>query len=58
MSLNQKHKLMEFINAMLTVQRVEKPKAILQFAGVFDASDTQKFNDSLKDCAQIDEDEW
>ena len=58
MSLAQQYKLLEFINAMLAVQRVEKPKGILQFAGIFDASDTREFEASLKDCEQIDEDEW
>lgn len=54
----QQYKLLEFINAMLAGQRVEKPKGILQFAGIFDASDTREFEASLKDCEQIDEDEW
>lgn len=58
MSLAQQYKLLEFINAMLAVQRVKKPKGILQFAGIFDASDTKEFEASLKDCEQIDEDEW
>ena len=58
MSLAQQYKLLEFINAMLVAQRAEKPKGILQFAGIFDASDTQEFAASLKDCEQIDEDEW
>lgn len=54
----QQYKLLEFINSMLTVQRVEKPKVFLQFAGIFDASDTGEFEASLKDCEQIDQDEW
>ncbi len=60
MSLAQQYKLLEFINAMLVVQRAEKAKAkgILQFAGIFDASDTKAFEGSLKDCEQIDKDEW
>ena len=58
MSLAQQYKLLEFINSMLTVQRVEKPKVFLQFAGIFDASDTGEFEASLKDCEQIDQDEW
>lgn len=58
MSLAQQYKLLEFINAMLVAPRVEKPKGILQFAGIFDASDTKEFEASLKDCEQIDRDEW
>jgi hypothetical protein len=58
MSLAQQYKLLEFINAMLVVQRVEKPKGILQFAGIFDASDTKAFEAALKDCEQIEKDEW
>ena len=57
MSLAQQYKLLEFINSMIAVQRVE-PKGILRFAGVFDASDAQEFKASLKDCEQIDKDEW
>ena len=58
MSLAQQYKLLGFINAMLVAPRVEKPKGILQFAGIFDASDTKEFEASLKDCEQIDRDEW
>lgn len=58
MSLVQQYKLLEFIDSMLAVPRVERPKGILQFAGVFDSSDTQEFEAALKDCEQIDKDEW
>lgn len=58
MSLAQQYKLLEFINSMLTAQRLERSKGILQFAGVFDASDTREFEASLKDCEQIDKDAW
>ena len=58
MSLAQQYKLLEFINSMIAAQRVEKPRGILRFAGVFDAADAQEFKASLKDCEQIDKDEW
>jgi hypothetical protein len=53
MSVTQQYKLLEFINSMLAVQRLEKPKGILRFIGVFDATDAQEFKASLRDCEQM-----
>lgn len=58
MSVTQQHKLLEFINSMTTVQRLEKPKSILRFAGMFDAADDQEFKASLGDCKRIDQNKW
>ncbi len=58
MSRVQQLKLLEFIQSMLAVSQGKKPTGLLQFAGIFDARDTQDFEYALKDCAQIDRDEW
>jgi len=58
MSIVQQLKLLEFINSMMVMPQKKKPKGILRFAGSFDATDTQEFESSLKDCEQIDEDGW
>ncbi|NUQ23256.1 MAG: hypothetical protein HUU34_04840 [Saprospiraceae bacterium] len=41
MSSVQQVKLLEFIDAMLAISKAEKPRDILQFAGVFDAEDVR-----------------
>lgn len=58
MPLIQQIKLLEFINSMLAFQEKREPKAILKFAGIFDKQDVEDFQNALKDCEQIDEDEW
>lgn len=58
LTLAQQYKLLEFINSMTRTNRANKPKGVLNLAGVFDVVDTQEFNESLKDCEQIDKDEW
>ena len=58
MSLSQQFKLLAFVNAMVAIKPLEKPSGILQFAGIFDASDRQPFEASIKDCEQIDSDGW
>lgn len=58
LTLAQQYKLLEFINSMTRTNPANKPKGVLKLAGVFDVVDTQEFNESLKDCEQIDKDEW
>ncbi|NUQ24852.1 MAG: hypothetical protein HUU34_12945 [Saprospiraceae bacterium] len=58
MSLVQQIKLLEFVNSMLAAPVSKKPKGILKFSGVFDDTTAREFADSLKDCEQIDENEW
>lgn len=50
----QQLKLLEFINSMLAFQQTAHPKAILQFAGIFDEQDSTDFLSALEDCEQID----
>ncbi|TAE61990.1 MAG: hypothetical protein EAZ89_00185 [Bacteroidetes bacterium] len=50
MSLTQQYRLLAFINSIVAVPDSEKPKGILRFAGVFDATDAQEFKASLRDC--------
>ncbi len=58
MSLVQQIKLLEFINSMLSTPVAKKHKGILKYSGVFDDATTQEFEASLKDCEQIDQNEW
>jgi len=58
LSLVQQRKLLKFVNALLAVDKVNKPNGILQFAAIFDYVDSQEFESSLKDSEQIDRDEW
>lgn len=58
MSLIQQVKLLEFINSFLALPEKKEPKTILKFAGIFDEQDVKDFHEALKDCEQIDEDEW
>lgn len=58
MSLVQQIKLLEFVNSMLSASVTKKPKGILNFSGIFDDTTAQEFEASLKDCEQIDQDEW
>ena len=46
----QQVKLLEFIKSMLSFQKKAEPKAILQFAGIFDEQDAKDFENALKDC--------
>jgi hypothetical protein len=58
MSLVQQIKLLEFVNSMLTAPVAKKPKGILKYSGVFDNATAQEFEASMKDCEQIDQNEW
>lgn len=58
MSLGQQIKLLEFINSISGPAKPEKTQNILQFAGIFDATDTAEFEAALQDCEQIDHNEW
>ncbi len=58
LSLIQQQKLLKFVDALLSVDKINTPNSILQFASIFDYLDSQEFESSLKDSEQIDRDEW
>ncbi len=58
LSLVQQQKLLKFVDALLSADKINKPNSILQFASIFDYLDSQEFESSLKDSEQIDRDEW
>lgn len=59
MSLFQQYKLLEFIKALQAIPKAQERQGnILQFAGIFDSTDTAEFESALKDCEQIDYNEW
>jgi len=54
----QQLKLLEIINAMLGPRQEGSPKGLLKFVGLFEKDDLEEMELALKDCEQIDEDEW
>ena len=58
MSLVQQIKLLEFVNSMLSASVVKKSGGILKYSGVFDDATVLEFEAAMKDCEQIDENEW
>ncbi len=58
MSPVQQIKLLEFVNSMLSEPVTTKAKGILKYSGVFDDATVREFEAAMKDCEQIDENEW
>jgi len=59
LSTVQQLRLLDFINAMLGKgPKSSNKESILEFAGSFDEQSIQEMNEALKDCEQIDENEW
>lgn len=54
----QQVKLLEFIQALLQLKEKHSPQKLLQFVGKIDHKSLREMEEAIKDCEQIDEDEW
>ena len=58
MTIVQKIKLLETAASLLSNPISSKPSGILKFAGIFDRDTAKEFHDALKECDQIDKNDW
>jgi len=58
LSYTQQVKLLEFVQTLVKKNESEKKHDILKFAGAFEEQDLKEFKKAIKDCEQIDKNEW
>ena len=58
LTLIQQLRLLEFIDSLLGLKKGGEPKGFLKFVGAIPSHDLKEMESAIKDCEQIDEDEW
>ena len=54
----QQVKLLDFIQALLQSKEERSPQKLLKFAGTIDSTSLREMKEAIKDCEQIDQNEW
>ena len=54
----QQVKLLDFIQALLQSKEEPSPQKLLKFAGTIDSTSLREMKEAIKDCEQIDQNEW
>ncbi len=58
LTLSQQLKLLDFIKSIQIKKQKKKPDDLLKFAGAFDQEALKEMKNAIKDCEQIDDNEW